>query len=161
MSTTVRTRRPIVVFLAMAALMFALLPVAPASAGQAKIALTGIATLNAGISAPCSSNTHSGSFTGTAVGVHGTAPGAPVNVNASFLYCNADTVVGTAQGSITFSGGGIPTHACSFTWNRTGVVAVVTISGCDSPGTAVAEFIPITPPGAVPGQAAVVGQGVL
>ena len=132
---------------AMAAMMFALVPAGPASAGQVVGVVQGTAFLSGGIGT-CGT----GTFSGTASGVHGTAPQALANVSASFSYCNPNTATGTASGSINIAG-----HACTFSWTRTGVTAVITIRGCDTAGTAVAEFVPI----AGTNNAAVVAQGIV
>ena len=156
MSTNVRTRtRLIVAFAAMAAMMFALMPAAPASAGSATLAVQGTATLNSGTLA-CGN----GTFNGTASGTHANAPVAAATVTGSFTYCN-NLVDGTAEGDLTISGGvaGAGTHRCHFTWVRTGVVASITLSNhalqsCSGSATAVLGVT--SAPGAVPGSAEVV-----
>lgn len=155
MGTTVRTRtRLIVALAAMAAMMFAMMPAAPASAGQLTVAVAGTANLSGGIPS-CGS----GSFTGTATGLDGTNPllAAPVSANIQ-NYCNLDVVTGTADGTINLAG-----HACTFDWVRIGLVAVVTIGGsCHTTGTAVAAFAPnpvANPDGSI--NAVVAGAGVL
>ena len=156
MTTTVRNRMRLTsAVVAMAAVMFALVPAAPASAGQLTIGVEGIATLSAGYGAPCAQPMYSGTFDGTANGLHGTTPVVNASVTATFLYCNT-LLSGVAEGSINIAG-----HSCSFTWLRIGVTAIVEIFGCDSRGTAVAEFIPTSAPGALPGTAIVVGQGIV
>lgn len=139
--------RLVIAFVAMAAMMFALVPAGPASAGQVVGVVQGTASLSGGIGT-CGT----GSFSGTATGVHATTPQALAPVSASFNYCNPNYALGDASGSINLAG-----HACTFTWLRVGVTAVVSIRGCDTAGTAVAEFVPIA---GISNDAIVVGQGV-
>ena len=172
MSTRVRTRtRLFLALAAMASMIFALMPASPAAAANGAVTVTGTAVLSAGISAPCTSNIHSGTFSGWANGVHastppGTVVAAPLvdarNVSASYLYCNSSTALGTAEGSITVGPGRgtAPSHTCGFSWIRVGATAVVTFdAGCG--GAAVAGFAPTSVPGATPGTAEVVGAGVI
>ena len=146
-STTRKRTRFSLALVAMAVMMVALIPAGPASAGQVTGLVQGTARLSGGIGT-CGT----GTFSGTANGVHGTSPAAQPTVTASFNYCNPDTATGTASGSINIAG-----HACTFSWSRTGVTAVVTIRGCDTAGTAVAEFAPI----AGTNDALVVAQGIV
>lgn len=159
MSTNVRTRtRLIVALAAMAALMFALMPAAPASAGAGTLAVQGTATLNSGTLA-CGS----GTLTGTATGVHANAPIANATVSAAFTYCN-DLATGTAEGNLTVSGGvgGAGVHRCGFDWVRTGVTATITLKNHDDGttcrGSATAVLTVTSAPGAVPGTAEVTAQ---
>lgn len=146
MSNVRKRTRLSMALVAMAAMMFALVPAGPASAGQVLGAVQGQASLSGGIGT-CGT----GTFSGTATGVHGTAPAVQAPVSASFNYCNPNYALGDASGSINLAG-----HACTFSWLRVGATAVVSIRGCDTAGTAVAGFAPI----ATTNNAIVAGAGV-
>lgn len=120
-------------FVAMAMMMFALVPAGPASAGAVQGAFVGTATLTGGIGV-CPSN-GTASFPVVA-GTHGGAP-ATGSASAAFSYCNSDVVAGTANGTLTVTANGL-THTCGFAWVRTGLTAAVTLSGgCSGSATAV------------------------
>ena len=161
MSKNIRTRtRLIVALAAMAAMMFALMPAAPAAAGAGTLVVEGTATLNSGTLA-CGS----GTLTGLASGAHANSAVAGAAVSASFTYCN-NLADGTAEGNLTVSGGvggaGTPTHKCGFDWVRTGVTATITLKNHDDGttcgGTATAVLAVTSAPGAVPGTAEVTAQ---
>lgn len=111
--------------------MFALLPADEASAGQFLGTWDGTTALNSGTLA-CGS----GSFTGTATGVHVGTPVVGAPVTASFTYCD-DFLTATAQGSINLAG-----HPCNFSSVRTGATTLMSIGGttCDTPGTAICDY---------------------
>lgn len=136
-----RVRRQTVAFVAVAAMMFALVPTAPASAGQYTIGISGTAHFSGGF---LNCGPFPGRLNGQATGLHGTTPLVATTVTADFLYCHFG-VGGTADGTITFSGGGAPTHTCNFTWTLTGFDAITTVTGCDTSGTAVLHFTLVTP----------------
>ena len=140
----VRTRSRLTLAVVAAAVMIlTLVPAGPAAAGQFTGAVVGTATLSGGIGT-CGT----GNFSGTAAGLHGTAPANGPASATGFSYCNPDVVTGTANGSASAGTGlRIAGHNCSFAWNRIGLVAVVNLSGCDSSGSAVAAFAPIDPLG--------------
>jgi hypothetical protein len=152
MSTRLRPRR-IVALAVMAAMMFALLPAAPAAAGDGNWAGQGTATLNSGTLA-CGT----GTLTGTVSGTHANAPVANATVTATFAYCN-NLADGTAEGNLVVSGVGAGTHKCGFDWVRTGATATITLKNHDDgttcSGTCTAVLIPTSAPGAVPGTAEV------
>lgn len=166
-----RTRtRLMVAFVAVASMMFALLPATPAAASEIKIAIAGIATLNAGFMAPCTANEHIGSFTGTGTGTHGTTLYADADVTANFMYCNYATAIGTAEGTLTIQGGlngNLRRHTCNFTWVRS-VHVDMTLSGCrtsagahtPSGGKAALTFALIDPPDTAPARAALAGEWI-
>ena len=162
-------RRGAAALVVMAATMFALLPAAPASGSEFTIVVRGIAELSAGIGA-CNST---GRFVGHANGFHGTVPVVNAVVTATFVYCDPDTLTGVADGEVTIAGGSSVAGSwhkttCDFTWERIGVVADVELANCTSggiahtpsSGTAVAEFVPTSVPGAVPAFAQVVAEGI-
>lgn len=150
MSTSLSTGRRFALLLAAAAMLFAMLPTAPADAGNGVAAVQGTATLDQGVGVA----NGTGSFSGTAVGAHvgGNTPG-PVPVSATFTYSDVPIVTGTAFGDITIDG-----DTCGFNWTRVGVTAVVVFdSGCT--GAAVAAFAPTSLPGSAPSTALVAGAG--
>ena len=157
MSRTIRTRtRLIMASAAMAAMMFALLPAAPAAADDdLTVIVHGEAILGNGTLA-CGEGTFSGRAVG---GFHGTPPNVePVaqlvdtSASADYEYCN-EAATGTASGNITVAG-----HACTFSWARTGTIATVTFGG-DCEGEATAHLTVTSAPGQIPGTAEVTAQG--
>ena len=160
MSTKLRRRTRLIVAVAtMAAMMFALMPAAPASAGPANLTWQSTETLNSGTPA-CGS----GSFYGTASGTHNNERVVNARIYGTFVYCN-DLHSGTAQGEFTVWGGGMPTHRCNFDRVRTGSMVVYTLSDHDTGtmcrGSATAQWAPTSAPGAVPGTAQEVGVMVI
>ena len=156
MSRTIRTRtRRIMASAAMAAMMFALMPAAPASADDLTIAVQGTATLNNGTLA-CGT----GTFSGTAAGTHGTVPVVNRPVTAQFEYCD-DLVEGTAEGEITVAGHGV----CVFVKVRVGHIATIVfrgrVGGPPCHGSATVIIIVTSAPGAIPGTAEWTGEGTI
>jgi hypothetical protein len=139
-----------IAFVAMAAMMFAMVPAGPASATPGLAAVQGTARLNGGVGT-CST----GSFSGSAVGIHGTAPSVLTGVSASYSYCDELIVVGTASGTLSVVG-----ITCGFDWTRVGVTAVV-VFRAPCTGAAAAGFAPTTLPGSVPATAVVAGVGAI
>ena len=119
---------------AIVAMLVALIPAPSASAATPLVAVVqGTATLSGGFGA-CGA---SGSFSGTAVaGIHGTNVIVNGSASATFTYCNTQIGGTVSNASITIDG-----HTCGFTWERVGVVAVLTFTnGCTGGG--VAAFAP-------------------
>lgn len=145
--TRTRTFRLALVLAALSALMAMMLPVSAAGADPIAAAIAGTAQL------PNFPGTGSGSFSGTGVGIHGTAPCTGA-ANANFTYDDTLVVVGFADGTLTGCG-----HSTSFSWTRVGATAVILFGG--TPGAAVAAFAPTSPPSlGGPITAAVAGVGV-
>ena len=113
-------------------LLMAVVPTSAASAATPIfVVVEGTATLSGGIGT-CGT----GTFAGTATGLHGEVLIVGATTTASFTYCNPDVVTGTASGTVTIDG-----HSCGFNWSRVLNRATITFhSGCSGYGTA--EFTP-------------------
>jgi hypothetical protein len=155
MTLTVKKMRMSIVAAFVGAMLLALLPAAPASANHPGAAATaGVATLSGGIGT-CGTFSYSGAGAGVNVGGASATVG---TASANGSYCNPTIVEGTANGTLTVTGIVGPSVSCNFTWQRTGLVALVTFTGPGAcGGTAIAAFVPAGT--GAPTTAAVVGLG--
>lgn len=127
-----KRRQLLVAIVAVATMMFTVVPAAPASAGQTVGALQGTLRNSGGLGT-CGT----GTLTATITGIHGTAPNVLLPVSASLSYCGG---LVTAEGTGTIN---IGSHACNLAWSRVGMALVVTIRDCDTAGTAIWLLVPI------------------
>jgi hypothetical protein len=140
---------------ALATMLFALLPAAPASAAGLTVVFQGELQLDAGDLA-CGS----GRIQASAIGTHGSTPVVNAPVTANFMYCHG-VPNGTASGQMTIAG-----HRCDLQWELLGIMLVMSLRNCTYGGTphaggsAVAQFIPTSAPGSVPCRAVLVGEAV-
>lgn len=150
MSTTLATGRRFALLTAAAAMLFALLPTAPADADTGAIALEIEVTLNDSIYAGWNGT---GSLMGSAYGadVGGTtAEGVPVTGTFTYTSQLSNT---HAIGSITIDG-----ETCGFDWARAGAVVVFYfLSGCT--GTGVGSYVPTSAPDSIPATGRIVATG--
>ena len=128
--TTTNLARRSLLLSAIVAMLVALISAPSASATTPVAAVVeGEATLDGGIGACWAS----GSFSGTAVaGIHGTDTVVRGSASASFDYCNTQINGEVRNARITIDG-----HTCGFSWQRQGVVVVITFTkGCTGAGVA-------------------------